>query len=561
MRSVKNISIELFLNILLLVVSSTMLNATTTNNLKKVHLFKKTDTLKLSPNESFFAPVGTLKAHLLDKKSGNPYNKNEYYDYIYNWKRLGDTILFAVNIKKTGSIIVKPEMRIPLDQNGAEIFVYFENEKKELVLETSGENYKIQKGVTFNVKKTGVTWIKLQLKSLPNKEQSVGQLKNVYLLGNAVEDAAIEMRRYRPFAVHTSWRTDSSEHVEISVHELTVMNTSVNCYQPITAPFGYTGSPWSLKSQTFGGYNFSLWSYGAKDIPPPFYQESHLIAVGPNLTFGSYGHEGTGVKPRGDHPYEGIKTNKQIIAVRKVPGKKYDTYWSYYLDPLTEHWKLYGCGKKFNKKGTIEYLKTGAFVEVAGAASRERSGHIIRETQYSGWQRSVSGDWYPINKMIGTSKINDISSRDWSIEGNKFSLKMGGFGEVGTTAKTLSLSNPEPLPNYLKGEFIDELYAMPAVFEDKPSSNISTNSAVINFEVLDLGTNASAEIFWDTEEGLTKEVKWKFTKKISVTNNKNQVILNELKPDTSYFYRIKITNDQGIVWSFNTQMFKTSKNN
>ena len=44
MSSVKNISLEFFLNLLLIVVSGTMLNATTTNNhLKKAHLLKKTE--------------------------------------------------------------------------------------------------------------------------------------------------------------------------------------------------------------------------------------------------------------------------------------------------------------------------------------------------------------------------------------------------------------------------------------------------------------------------------------------------------------------------------------
>lgn len=517
------------------------------------------DTLKFSPNESFFSPVGTLKAHLLDKTTGNEYNKLENYDYIDNWKVLTDTILFRVNFKKMGTLRIQPEMSIPSSQNGSIIYISVGNIRKELVLSsTASENtFEIQKGLDFKELAAGVYYIKLQLKSIVNSSESIGKLKGLFLTGSSVTNVEIEMRRYRPFAVHCKWGTESPNPVEFSVHELTVVNTSVNCYQPITTPFGYTGSSWSLKTKSFGGYNFSLWSYDENDPIPPFYQESHLIAVGSSLEFGLYGHEGTGVKPKGDNPYMDVKTNTQVIAVRKSPGVKYDTYWSYYLDPVEGHWKFYGCGKKYNKKGIIEYLETGAFVEVSGSATTERSGHEIRETQYSGWQIDTSGVVYPINKMIGTSRENNLSFREWRIVGNKFSMRMGGWGNLDNQKETLILSDPKPIPEYLKGDFLEELYAMPATFEVPTPIEITSHSASLSFDVTDLGTNASAEVFWGTAEGLTKEEKWDNSKKINIVPNINTVILNGLTPNTNYFSRIKITNDQGITWSYDTQIFKT----
>ena len=530
-------------------------------NERKINTTKNValDTLKLTPNESFFSPVGTLKAHLIDKTTGNEYNKYENYDYIDNWKVLSDTILFRVKLKKSGTLKIRPEMRIPSFQNGSIIYISVGNIRKELVLSsTASENsFEIQKGVDFDNMEAGVYYIKLQLKSIINSRESIGKLRGLQLIGTSVKDVEIEMRRYRPFAVHCKWGTDSPNPVEISVHELTVVNTSINCYQPITTPFGYTGSPWSLETKSFGGYNFSLWSYGANDPVPPFHQESHLIAVGPGLEFGSYGHEGTGVKPRGNNPYMGVKINKQVIAVRKSPGEKYDTYWSYYLDPVEGHWKLYGCGKKYNPKGTIEYLETGAFVEVSGPATTERSGHEIRETQYSGWQIDTSGVWHPINKMIGTSGENNLSFREWRIVGDKFSMRMGGWGNLDNQKETLILRNPKPIPEYLKGDFLQELYAMPTTFEVQTPIEITSHSASLSFNVADLGTNASAEVFWGTVEGLTKEEKWENKKKINISPNKNIVILSGLTPNTRYFTRIKITNDQGITWSYDTQIFKT----
>lgn len=517
------------------------------------------ETLTFTPNESFFSPVGTLLAHLRDKTTGNEYNKNEYYDYIHEWKALEDTIIYGIDIKIKGNLIIKPEMGVPANQDGAIIQVYLADRVQEVELASTGSesNYDFQKAATFKNVTPGFYEVKLKIKSLKTPNAIIGQLKNLHITGAAAKNAKNIMRRYRAKAVHCKWETASTNPVEISVHELTIATTSQNFYQPITTPFGYTGSTWNLKTQTFGGYNFSLWSYGANDPVPPFYQESHLIAVGPGLEFGSYGHEGTGVKPRGNHPYIGINTNVQTIAVRKEPGEVYDTYWSYYLDPNDGHWKLYGCGKKFNKSGEISYLTTGAFVEVPGAASKVRNGHRLSETHYRGWQLDTSGNWHPINTMVGTTGLNGLSYRNWGIINNKFSMTMGGWGEPDIEKKELTLANPDPAPNYLKGEYLKELYKMPAVFTHNNPIEILKNTAQLSFNIADLGSDATATIFWGTEEGLTKEEKWQNSKIVPIKIGDNSIKLDNLEENTTYFYRLKIKNNQGIIWSFNTQKFNT----
>lgn len=517
----------------------------------------ESETLIFTPNESFFAPVGTLSAHLRDKTTGNIYNKYEYYDYISDWKVLTDTISFGIDVKTSGNIIIKPEMGIPTNQNGSKIMILLGNQSKEITLVSTGDpsTYEIQNEVEFENVNSGFHEIKLHLKSLATPGASVGNLNKLHI--DAPKNSTNVMRRYRANAVHCKWGIDSNNPIEISVHELTIKSTSQSYYQPIDTPFGYTGSTWDKDTQTFGGYNFSLWSYGANDPVPPFYQESHLIAVGPGLEFGTYGHEGTGVKPRGDHPYIGIDTNVQTIAVRKVPGEKYDTYWSYYLDPVDSHWKLYGCGKTYNETGTLTYLNMAAFVEVPGAASKARSGNRICETQYRGWQLDTSGTWHSINEMKGSSGANNESFRDWKITGNKFSMQMGGWGEPGFENKTLTLSSPDAAPNYLKGTFLDELYKMPATFIDNPPIEVTNRRADLSYKVTDLGTNATAEIFWGTQEGLTKEDKWMDHKGISVNSGVNSIVLDDLTKNTPYFYRIKIKNNEGITWSYETQEFTT----
>jgi hypothetical protein len=525
-----------------------------------------TGTLVLTPNESFFSPVGTLKAHQRDKTTGTIYNKYEYYDYIYDWKKINDTIVFGLDIKTPGNLKIQLNMGVPSTQDGSVVVVHLGETNHELTLSSTGSasTYATQDEVVFDAVAIGFYELKLQLKSLQTEGVEVGNLNEVIVTGTAVENAESVMRRYRAKAVHAKWKSDTENPIEISVHQLTIATKNQDYYQPITTPFGYTGSAWKKNTQTFGGYNFSLWSYGQNDPVPPFEQESHLIAVGPNLYFSGYGHEGTGVKPRGIngyHPYKGIDTHTQTIAVRMEPGVTYNTYWSYYLDPTDGHWRLYGCGKKYNSTGEINYLETGAFVEVAGAATNMRNGHRLSETRYKGWQRDTSGNWYPIHKMEGTSNMHTESFRDWKIEGNSFAMQMGGWGTLGIEAKTLTLENPDPIPSYLQGDYLEELYAMPAQINDEKIASSLDNSLQLSFEATGLGGNATAKVFYGTQEGLTKEDKWDYQKSIGILEGSNEFSLENLQSSTEYFYRIQIKSDKGEIWSFDTHKATTTSPN
>ena len=43
----------------------------------------------------------------------------------------------------------------------------------------------------------------------------------------------------------------------------------------------------------------------------------------------------------------------------------------------------------------------------------------------------------------------------------------------------------------------------------------------------------------------------------SIDNDILSVSLTNLTPDTEYFYRLRVKNDEGITWSFDTESFVT----
>ena len=75
-------------------------------------------------------------------------------------------------------------------------------------------------------------------------------------------------------------------------------------------------------------------------------------------------------------------------------------------------------------------------------------------------------------------------------------------------------------------------------------------------------------LYWDTKDGLTfvkgnkggaGVVEWSNVQEISIPSDGTLFYkLENLKPNTNYYYRLQIKSDQGETWSFDTQKFKTN---
>jgi hypothetical protein len=519
--------------------------------------------ITLTANDCFFYPIGNLRAVEEKRTGGTPFNKGWILSHISGWSRKGDTIIWAIKNGSPGELIVKPKMAVLPNQAGSQINVHLNGDTKSLTLKPTGapDNFEEQQSVSFQIKKDGPLTVKLTIKTL-KVEGNIGDLLDCELSGSAINNAEIWNRRWRPLAVHCQWRSSQNpEDVVLAIHENTIHTTNVHMYQPTTTPFGYTGSTWDPKTQTFGGYNFSLWTYGAKEPEPPLEQFSHLIAVGHGYTFGEYGHEGTGVKPRGENPYKGLKTNKQIVAVRKEPGIPYDTYYSYYLHPETNKWTLYGCGKKYNKTKKISYLTTGAFIEEPGPPTRTRNGHIMREVHFSGWLMDKNRQWYPVDVMKHKGDDSSLSYKNWGIKDDEFFMQMGGIKENVVAPANVILPNPpspENRPDYLTDEMVANLYKLPVnKMEAFKPEKVSTESARLVFDITGIGNSPKTTLFWGEKDALTFDYKWENKKEITLSEGLNKITLKALNSGKKYFYRIRIVNELGTTWLMDTQNLVT----
>ena len=527
----------------------------------------------LDPNTSFFSPTGTLRLYG-GYSTDDDYNRDMHYERIGRWKVKTDTIVWGVKDIKTGTLNIELFAGISKVEDGSEVSIFLDDRLQDLTVKSTSnlQDFQSQGSVGFQVDRAGFHEIKLKIKNQHSKS-NFGEIQKMVLTGSAIDTSStVFRRRWRPEAIHGKFHSPNEANTEISVYKITVLSNDYNSYQVMTTEFGYIGSANDRRKHGLSGLNFSLWSYGADQPAPPHYQLSHLIAVGgAGNGFGRYGHEGTGVKPRGFDPFKSPIVTTFIIALRKKPGTTYNTYWCYYFDTVESKWKLYGAGKKYNSTGNLNYLNTtGGFLEVAGPPHIERSGHRMRTVEYQGWRMQHDGTWNTINELVSAyGSGSALSYKQWSVNsaGDKFVFKSGGFFNTGPNPGTLILTNPPDLPFYLQNDYLNQLYEMPADFETL-TPDISGTEAVLKFKIQNLGTNPEIKVCYGTGYGLTEGIQenyiidtvWQKEKIVPLSSIDSGILfvpLTNLKPNTEYFYRLRIKNDEGITWSFDTESFIT----
>lgn len=522
-------------------------------------------------NRVFFSPCGILTNVAKAGVKGDENNQGKYFDYTRYWQSETDTLVWLVDVEQSGILRISPFLGVPEQSDKSLICLELADEKQDLMLSGKGSylDFEQQDTVSFKIPSKGRYSIKMYIKENKNSAE-MAYVKSLKLMGPAAQNLTPVELRWRPAAVHAKWNTEKAVgKVIMSVHEVNIISSQYDSYQPITTPFGYYGSTWNAKTQKFGGVNFSLWSFSASAPPPPAEQFSHLIAVGEGLYIDGFNHEGTGSKARGDNPYEKLTGTMQRLAIKKVPGNPYDTYYTFYYDTNQNKWKLYGCGKKYNTKA-LTYLSVGAFVEQPGAAEKQRSNHQERVVAFKSWFMDEAGNWVCCDKMTPNGKIEPYSYKNWSYNADsQFCMHMGGSKTIiEAIPDPLIISSGNDLPDFLSAEKLKELEKLPADIALEDSENVTLTSALVKFRVADYGTNPRITLYWGEKDGLTfvKENKgganvvfWENAVELH-SDTQNPVLGYELKnltPATRYYYRLQIKNDEGETWSFDTQMFHT----
>jgi len=501
-------------------------------------------------------------------KKGHPRFIDPDYEYLGGWNDPEQTMRWHMWFPAKGSVKIGLNLEPATGNDPATVLVTLGDQTKRIKADD-------EKVLVFDVASPGKQTLTVSVETDSGKD--VGKLYGITVHGPAVEQAKLLRARWRPAAVHGGYRSSKLETTSMWVM---VSRSESNCssYSPITTPFGYYGCSFGADQRSSPGMNFSMWS----KTDQPFEQYAHLLAVGsPDAEFSGFGHEGTGVKPRGWEPLH-TRPKEVVLALRVERGARFDTYYGYFVDPETGNWKLYCAGRKWSgkinsmKKGKTKSLWPGSFVEVPGPPARQRTGDVTRTVVRKGWAVDASGTWNRLDILL--SGGGDRANKTWGVTPDGwFSFKMGGMEHFTTEKSEIPLPAKfagERLPGFLSSAKVKQLYQLPVTFGTM-TARTGRTSAKLNINLKDAGTGAHAIVYYGEKDYLTYAPRkihgtekkssvltdgntWSESKQMGeVGKGGNSVKLDHLKPGTTYHYRVLVTNEQGKMWTFETHTFKT----
>lgn len=485
--------------------------------------------LLLTPDSCFFFPTGPdLTGQQPSSLPGAEFNGGNSFAAIEDIRHPGQLIQWPILPIHDGTWNI--EVFIDTPDSGVELIVRLGDVEHAVTTVASDGTTPQPWSLTASVTGAGATtasirWFELQLVEL-HGAASLGRVLKVRLSGPSMTDDYLLRARWRPAAIHGSFRSSSFDATGLA-SDLFVMEqvadhsspTSLDFYSPISTSFGYYGSVFDKVPGdpdgrfTASSPNFSMWNYGRDADPPPLPQFSHLLALGhPDLIFGGFNHEGTGVKPRtgpqGGWPLAGTPLDSFVSALAYQPADAdevhpFTRYTGSFWDPGEQRWRLYAVG---NKQGVESFRLPSSFIEVPGPPTRQRTGHIVRRMLYRGWIRDTAGGWHLIDSQTVGAGPGDIVNKIWDATPDGWLTRaMGGIvhREYLQSGRLVSVSPPAEVPAYMEEAFVGQLDAAPAGVTLERIVGRADGTLEIRFTLSGHAAPAEVLLYHGDHDGLT----------------------------------------------------------
>ena len=541
--------------------------------------------LFVGPSEVFFNSVGSLSSF----KSGSntdDLNQNKKFSYITGIKNVGDSFIFPLYFSKaTNRCNFFFNLELVLDNSpliSVKLGELFKQDVRLSKKPLDKYNFHVQ---MKNVPK-GYHELKIKIKENPNPKTNIFKLNYIRISAGTLRYVVREI--WRPLACHISFSRRETPQSNPSNNLAWIMEMeklpSLSCFSPLDAPFGYYG-PIMDENGKSSGVNFSLWSFGRNDSPPPIERFSRILAIGsPKGSFGEFTHEGTGVKIRNYNPWNGTNVSQKYVVALKFEdigvyvnnGKsKIYRFFSYFWNEVDQEWNLYGIGEKALGLN-VNSLSLSSFIEVPGIAENQRTNHIKREVIYKGYvlnhdSNTETNIWNRINTMKPAYNGSDLTNKRWSItEDNYFKASCGGLEQKKVNYNQLIRlpDSNEELPSYMSPEklaFLNEQTIdnlKPTILShEKIQSDTGKWSVKFNinipFKNFNNDTN-TVELHYGNNEGLTIERLWDnkqtFTNQPNGDSSIKLTDLTDQQVNIIKFARVLVKDNRYQFWSFETHL-------
>lgn len=535
--------------------------------------------LILTASNGFFTPgVCRASGESSLPKTGDEGLIAPNYAILSNWKKTDGTIRWHLWLARRGQVRFNVHLNVAAKVAGSTVSASFSGTTQKVETVASDPQLAQPWNLVFDVEEPGEHTFEIAASKIANSQSGVGELHRIDVYGSAVPDSQLLRARWRPAAVHGGYASTRIDQSRMWV--LATRSTSnSSSYSPITTPFGYFGTSFDASGRSTGGFNFSMWAASRGGKVPPLERMPHLLAAGsPDALFSGFGHEGSGVKLRGWTPMPD-RPEVCVQALRVENDEIYHTYYGYFWDHPSKRWELYAVGRKWSGGKRVTHLQPGSFCEVPGPPNVQRTGDVPREVRRLGWFRDeATGRWEPMDRFLCRGK--GTLNKSWFVNGDgEFVMQTGGMRHYEFKSPPVAQTT-RPLPEYLSPEATEQLKNLPAEFGAIEVIKATATTVDLDITMKRAGTNARADVYYGerdcltfaqrelhaTERGSsvsrsTQAGDRSWSKHISIASLKdgsNRITITGMKPDTTWYYRVLVTNEEGKLWTFETHNFETS---
>lgn len=568
--------------------------------------------IALTPNNgNFFRTfIGMEQGPVLENDDPFTYMSLEYLTKRFD---LPGTASWNLWFPKSGTVTATFYLTVPESDDGYEWTIRFGDQVQTLRTVASDSNTPQPQTLTFDVSEPREMSFVIDCTENPPAPNT--HIHRINLTGSAIPDAMIIRNFRRCYAKHVGFKApEGCVGTTTWVFETEQLSRYGMSYSPISTPFGYFGLVFDHDGKIAPGssFNFSMWVAASKTPEaPPNDELPRLLATAlPDAEFGFFGTEGNGIKLRGAVAYPN-GADRTIQALRIDYSDRFYTYYGYFYDESQKNWRLFAAGQKKAKdhwpepdevKGLVP--RTGSFVEVPGPANTQRTGDRVRIVKRRGWFLDREG--VPHRAVLETPphlvpdydytaeeiaailpKFDEYSERrayymdDFAEEG-WIATQMGGYrrywwAEDVRRSLTPPQGTPDPLPEYLQPDKLKQLFELPYEI-GTPTAEASADRASITYPVKgDPGTR-EAILYYGTRDSLTfvaqdvggvhaepairdlfspRRAWHQQVEPVSYADGTYRFDIPDLKPDTTYYYRLYLQGEDGKCWDFETRTFTT----
>jgi hypothetical protein len=276
-----------------------------------------------------------------------------------------------------------------------------------------------------NVDKTGKH--KFDLTGIQRTGATFGSIASLQLSGPAAVNALFNTTSQRGApSVHLTYDEPKDSQIEWFYNEVTVKKDPIwSYYEACGFTRGYFGI--QVNSPTERRIIFSVWDAGSEhderdNVNSP--NRVQLLAKGPGVFAGDFGHEGTGGHSHLVYPWKTGKTYRFLLHAQ--PEGSTTVYTAYFYFPEKHGWGMIASFRAPKDGNYLHHLYS--FNEDFSGAN----GQMERLADFGNqWVRTTNGQWHELTKAKFThtaiGKYKERLDRGAGVAGDRFYLINGGF--------------------------------------------------------------------------------------------------------------------------------------